>query len=318
MYYLGIDLGGTNIAAGLVNEEMKLVAKTGMPTQAKDGVDAIVARMAQAAEKVVAEYGITMDDVECIGIGTPGVVDDQKKEVAFAANLGFLHTPVVALLEKHLPGKKIYIGNDADVAAYGEYMAGAAKGAPTNMTITLGTGVGGGLIIDGKIFNGFNHAGGEFGHIVIKQGGRPCTCGRKGCWEAYASVTGLIATTHEVMEAHPESKMWELTGGSSDIERISGLTSWDAMRAGDAAGKEVVDQYIKDVATGLTDVINIVQPEVLCIGGGISKEGDALLLPVREIVEREMFARHSETHTEIRIAKLGNDAGIIGAALLGK
>ncbi len=315
MYYIGIDLGGTNIAAGLVDEHYKLVDKVSKPTNAKGGVEQIVERMAQAAKEVVEKCGVSMDDVACIGIGSPGVVDNQKKEVAFAANLGFLHTPVVKMLEKYLPGKKICIGNDADVAAYGEYMAGAAKGVKNCMTITLGTGIGGGLIIDGKIYNGFNHAGGEFGHIVINQNGRPCTCGRNGCWEAYASVTGLIKTTQEMMQNHPESKMWEIAGGK--LENVNGLTSFDAMRAGDPAGKEVVDIYIKAVAEGLVDVINIMQPEVLCIGGGISKEGDTLLLPIQKIANEQMFARHCDTHTEIRIAKLGNDAGIIGAALLG-
>lgn len=315
MYYVGIDLGGTNIAAGLVNEHYKLVDKISKSTNAKDGVEQIVERIAQAAKEVVEKCGVSMDDVACIGIGSPGVVDNQKKEVTFAANLGFLHTPVVKMLEKYLPGKKICIGNDADVAAYGEYMAGAAKGVKNCMTITLGTGIGGGLIIDGKIYNGFNHAGGEFGHIVINQNGRPCTCGRNGCWEAYASVTGLIKTTQEMMQNHPESKMWEIADGK--LENVNGLTSFDAMRAGDPAGKEVVDIYIKAVAEGLVDVINIMQPEVLCIGGGISKEGDTLLLPIRKIANEQMFARHCDTHTEIRIAKLGNDAGIIGAALLG-
>ncbi len=315
MYYIGIDLGGTNIAAGLVNEEFEIVEKCSIPTGVKDGVNAIVDRMAQAAHKVAEMHGITMDEVACIGIGSPGVVDNNKKEVSFAANLGFLHTPVVKMLEDRIPGKKICIGNDADVAAYGEYKAGAAKNIKDCMTITLGTGVGGGLIINGEIYNGFNHAGGEFGHIAIHEGGRPCTCGRKGCWEAYASVTGLIKTTVEMMEKHPESLMWEIAGGNTD--NVNGLTSFDAMRRGDPTAKEVVAEYVRGVAAGLTDVINIIQPEVLCIGGGISKEGETLLGPVREIVEREMFARHSETHTELRIAKLGNDAGIIGAALLG-
>lgn len=314
MYYIGIDLGGTNIAAGLVNEKFEIVAKASIPTEVQDGVEAIVSRMAKAAQKVVEDFKITMEDVECIGIGTPGVVDNDKKEVAFAANLGFLHTPVVQMLEKLIPNKPIYIANDADAAAFGEYKAGAAQGIQNCMTITLGTGIGGGLIIDGKIFNGFNHAGGEFGHICIERNGRPCTCGRKGCWETYASVSGLIKTTAEYMEKYPETIMNKMV---DSVGHISGRTAFDAMRKGDKIAKEVVDEYIESVAVGLIDVINIVQPEVLCIGGGISREGDVLLLPIREIVEREMFARHCDTKTEVRIAKLNNDAGIIGAALLG-
>lgn len=315
MYYLGIDLGGTNIAAGLVNEKFEIIGKASIPTKAKEGVEAIVGRIAEVANKVIDDCGITMDEVECIGIGSPGVVDNEKKEVAFAANLGFLHTPVVSMLEKLIPNKKICIGNDADVAAYGEYKAGAAQGIGTSMTITLGTGIGGGLIIDGKIFNGFNHAGGEFGHICINMGGRPCTCGRNGCWEAYASVTGLIKTTKEYIAENPDSLIWKMIDGN--IDNVSGRTAFEAMRQGDKTAKEIVDVYIKAIAAGLVDVINIIQPEVLCIGGGISKEGDTLLLPIREIVSREMFARHCDVKTEVRIAKLNNDAGIIGAALLG-
>ena len=181
--------------------------------------------------------------------------------------------------------------------------------------IITGYGVGGGIIIDNQVYSGFNFAGAELGHIVISVDGRPCNCGRRGCWESYASVSGLIKLTKQEMLADKTSLMWELVDG--DIEKVNGLTSFNAMRKNDPAGMFVVRSYLKSVAVGIVDVINILQPEVLCIGGGISKEGDYLLLPIKEMVRNELFTRKSDACTDIRIAKLGNDAGIIGAALLG-
>ncbi len=314
MYYLGIDLGGTNIAAGIVNEEMKLVYKTSIPTEAKSGAETIIKRMAEVANKAITGAGITVKDVKSIGIGSPGSIDPENGVVIYANNLDFYDLPMAEMLGKYFPGLPIYIENDANVAAWAEAKCGAAAGVRDSVTITLGTGVGGGMVIISKLYSGFNHAGAEMGHIVIKEGGRPCTCGRKGCWEAYASVTGLIKTTREHMEKNPDSLMWKLAGS---LENVNGLTSFDAMRKGDEEAQKVVNEYLHSVATGLVDIINILQPEVICIGGGISKEGDYLLKPLKEHAEREMYARYNKVRTEIRIAKLGNDAGIIGAALLG-
>lgn len=314
MYYLGIDLGGTNIAAGIVNEEMKLVYKTSIPTEAKSGAETVIKRMAEVANKAIEGAGITVQDVKSIGIGSPGSIDPENGVVIYANNLDFYDLPMAEMLGKYFPGLPIYIENDANVAAWAEAKCGAAAGVRDSVTITLGTGVGGGMVIISKLYSGFNHAGAEMGHIVIKEGGRPCTCGRKGCWEAYASVTGLIKTTREHMEKNPDSLMWKIAGS---LENVNGLTSFDAMRKGDEEAQKVVDEYLHSVATGLVDIINILQPEVICIGGGISKEGDYLLKPLKEHAEREMYARYNKVRTEIRIAKLGNDAGIIGAALLG-
>ena len=314
MYYLGIDLGGTNIAAGIVDEEMKLVHKASIPTEAKAGAESIVARMAEVARQAIEGCGITVDDIKSIGIGSPGAIDPEKGVVIYANNLGFSNTALAEMLGSYFPGKAVYVENDANVAAWAEAKCGAAAGTENSVTITLGTGVGGGMIINGKLYSGFNHAGGELGHIVIREGGRPCTCGRKGCWEAYASVTGLIHTTKEHMKANPDTLMWKIAGS---LEKVNGLTSFDAMRKGDAEAQKVVDEYLHSVATGLVDILNILQPEVLCIGGGISKEGDYLLKPVKAFAEKEMYSRFNMLKTDIRIAKLGNDAGIIGAALLG-
>ncbi len=313
-YYVGIDLGGTNIAAGVVDQNGKIITKSSVPTMASDGVDAIVKNMATVCKTVISDAKLDIDDIESIGIGTPGTLDIKNGIVEYAANLGFKNTPLTKMLSEYFPKKPIYIENDANVAALAESIAGSAKGTNDSIIITLGTGVGGGIIIGGKIYSGFNGRGGEIGHIGIMVDGWQCTCGRKGCWESYASITGLIKLTKIEMKKDKQSVMWRLTNG--DIEKVSGRTAFDGMRKGDKTAKFVVDTYLRYVATGIVDVVNMLQPEVLSIGGGISKEGDTLLIPVKEYVEKKMFSRNAKTKTRICIAKLGNDAGIVGAAML--
>ena len=313
-YYIGIDLGGTNIVAGVVNEAYEIIASAKCKTNCPRPADEILQDMANMALEAAANAGISMEEVEWVGVGSPGCIDADAGVVLFANNLDFYNVPMRAKLEELL-NKKIYIGNDANAAAYGEFMAGAAKGSKSMIAITLGTGVGGGIIIDSKIYTGFNYAGAELGHMTLVAGGRPCNCGRKGCFEAYASATALIAFTKEAMEAHKDSKMWELCGG--DLDKVSGRTAFEAMRAGDAAAKEVTDKYIYYFAEGIASIVNIFQPEVLCVGGGISKEGDILLDPVRHLLETECYSRFCRESTKIVTAQLGNDAGVIGAALLG-
>ena len=209
----------------------------------------------------------------------------------------------------------VYIENDANAAAYGEFLAGSGKGTNSMVAITLGTGVGGGIIIDGKIYAGSNYAGAELGHTVIVKGGRACTCGRDGCFEAYSSATGLINMTKEEMERCPDSLMWEV---SRQQGKVSGRTAFDAMRQGDTAAKRVVDEYIGYLACGLTNMVNIFQPDVLCIGGGICNEGETLMVPLRKLIETERYSKYCQKQTKLVTAVLGNDAGIIGAAMLGK
>ena len=231
----------------------------------------------------------------------------------FSGNLGMKNYPVAEKLEERL-GRKVYIENDANAAAFGESIAGAAKGAKNAVCITLGTGVGGGIIIDGKIYSGSNYAGGELGHMVIVADGRPCTCGRNGCWEAYASATALIYQTQLKMLDNKTSSMWNIADG--DLRNVNGKTAFDAYRMGDKAGSEVVDKYISYIACGVANVINIFQPDIICIGGGVSKEGDTLIAPLMSYVNKDRFGKNLAKQTEIVTAKLGNDAGIIGAANL--
>ena len=316
-YYVGIDLGGTNIVAGVVDGDYNIIAKAITKTNCPRPEKEIAEDMAKMAVQAVENAKLTMDDIEWIGIGTPGIANSATGIVERANNLGFINTPLVKYVEEFIGRNDtpVYIENDANAAAYGEYVAGAAKGAKNAVCITLGTGVGAGIVIDGKIYAGSNFAGAEIGHTVIEVGGAPCTCGRKGCFEAYSSATGLIRMTKESMAENPDSIMNKM---AEERGKVTARTSFDCMRAGDKYAKAVVDKYIKYLAAGITNTINTFQPDILCIGGGVCNEGDPLLLPVKAIVEEEDFANKSEKRTEIVIAKLGNDAGLIGAAFLGR
>jgi Transcriptional regulator/sugar kinase len=315
MYYIGVDLGGTNIAIGLVNENGQIIRKGSVPTKANREPDEIIKDMAELCKKLIAEEGLKISDIEYAGIATPGTADHDSGIVVYANNLPFLQYPLAAKLTEYSGIKKVYIENDANAAAKGEAEWGASKGCNNSIMITLGTGLGGGIIIDKKVYSGFNYAGAELGHVVIEVGGRSCTCGRKGCWEAYSSATGLIKTTKEIMEKNKDSIMWDMCGGN--VENANGRTAFDAMRKGDKAGKEAVDLFTRYLAEGIVNMINIFQPEVLAIGGGISNEKNYLLDPLKDIIEKEQYSRNSEKKTVVKIAQLGNDAGIIGAAMLG-
>ena len=314
MYKLGIDLGGTNIVAGVVDENYNVVATAKVKTNCPRPAEEIIDDMAKVTFEAIEKAGLTIDDIDYMGVGAPGSINPENGFIPYSNNINFVNVPLSDMLKERV-GKDFFIDNDANAAAYGEFLAGSGKGTSHFIAITLGTGVGSGIIIDGKLFYGSNFAGGELGHTAIQVDGEDCTCGRKGCWEAYASATALIRQTKAKMLENKDSVMWEMVGG--DIEKVSGRTSFDAMRKGDKAGKEVVDQYIRYVGIGLINSINIFQPQVLCIGGGISHEGDTLIKPLVEMVDKENYFRgDAELKTVIKTATLGNDAGIIGAAYL--
>lgn len=316
MYYIGIDLGGTNIAAGLVNNRIEIVRKASIPTGAQRASEEIVKDMAQLCFSLLKEEGLSTEDLAYIGIATPGIANSETGCVEYSCNLPFRNYPIAEELKKAVGVSRVLIENDANAAAKGEEVAGSAKGVANSVMITLGTGVGGGIIIDHKVYSGFNHAGAELGHMVIEHDGVPCSCGRCGCWEAYSSATALIRMTREkITERGNATKMYTMVNG--DIANVSGKTAFAAAREGDPAAQEVVDTYIAYLATGIANIINIFQPQVLSIGGGISNERDNLLLPLRAIVEKEQYSRDLHNRTDIRIAALRNDAGIIGAAALG-
>ena len=312
-YRIGVDLGGTNIVAGIVDENNSIVAKAETPTNTPRSADAIFDDIAKVCFEALEKAGATMDDVISVGVGTPGSVNKDNGNIEFANNLGFDNVPAKQMLEERLH-KNVYLDNDANCAALGEAVAGCGNGVKDFVAITLGTGVGSGIIVGGKLVVGKNFAAGEMGHHVIVFGGIRCNCGRRGCWEKYASATALIAQTKEAMEADPSTVMWELVGG--DISKVSGRTAFDGERRGDALAKEVVEQYIKYVACGVANIVNTFQPEVVCVGGGIANEGENLLARVRTIVEGDRYSKHAKVQTKILKAELGNNAGIIGAALL--
>ena len=313
MYNIGIDLGGTNIKVGLVNENYEIVAKASTPTDLPRPAEEIVKSMVDTMWKALNEAKVTIGEVNSVGIGTPGVANRNSGIVLYSCNLGFKNTNLRELFSKFLK-IPLYVENDANAAAFGEVLAGAGKGYKDVVVVTLGTGVGGGIIIDGKIYTGFNFCGAEIGHTVIEYNGRQCSCGRKGCFEAYSSATALINMTKEAMEEHKDSKMWEIAGGS--LDGVDGKTAFDGMRADDQAAKGVVDMYIDYLGCGLTNIINTFQPEMLLIGGGICKEGENLTKPLNEIIRRDSYCVDAERITKLDICKLGNDAGIIGAAAL--
>lgn len=316
MYYIGIDLGGTNIAVGIVDESFKIVKKSSTPTLVNRDPELIIADMGKLCLELLAETGIGLEEVVCAGIAAPGSVNPRTGIIEYANNLPFLRFPIADTLRKYLPVREVYLENDANAAALGEAVGGAAKGKRLSVMITLGTGVGGGVIIDGKIYSGFNYAGAELGHTVIEYNGRQCSCGRKGCFEAYASATALVNMTKEKLAACKDTLMWEMCG--NDINKADARIAFAAMKKGDRAGKEVVDMYISYLACGITNMINIFQPEVLLIGGGVCNEKDYLLKPLTEIVNADQYTRNQAVKTEIKIAALGNDAGIVGAAALGR
>ncbi len=313
MYYIGIDLGGTNIAVGLVDEHLSIVCKESTPTPATDPY-AIADTMATLCNKLVKKAGISFSDIAYAGVACPGIVNRGTGEVVYANNIKFDHFPLATLLCEKMPLSAVYLENDANAAALAEAKAGAARGANNSVMITLGTGVGGGIVIDGRVYMGTNCAAGELGHMVIEKDGRPCSCGRHGCWEAYSSATGLIKMTKEKMEVCPDSLMHEL---AQKHGKVSGRTAFDADRRGDQAGTEVVNEYISYLACGLINMINIFQPEVLVIGGGICNEKENLTNRLSAYIEKESYGSGRVTAPLLRIAELGNDAGIIGAACLG-
>ncbi|MDR0946745.1 MAG: ROK family protein [Ruminococcus sp.] len=312
-YYIGIDLGGTNIKAGAVNENYEILSKVSARTHSHRPAEEIAADMARLSIEAAEKAGISIDDVEWIGIGTPGIADNISGTIPYSNNLGFKDVPMREYINRTIK-KDVYIANDANAAAYGEYLAGAAMGAADAVCITLGTGVGAGVIIDGKIFTGRNLAGTEIGHMVIDPNGRRCTCGRDGCFEVFSSATGLIEMTKEKIREFPDSLIARY---AEEDGHVSARHAFNAMRAGDKPGKDVVDCYIKYLSIGIANVINIFQPDILCIGGGVCNEGDPLLIPLREQVKEQIYTKMLEKNTEIHVAKLGNDAGIIGAAFLG-
>ena len=320
MYTIGIDLGGTNIAVGLCDENLRIIDKISAPTNAHRPPEEITRDMASLASTLISKNELKLSNIISIGIAAPGSIDEKTGVVEYSNNIPMHQFPMVEVFKKYLHVDNVYLANDANAAAYGEALAGSAKGADTSVMITLGPGVGGGIILNGKIFTGgINGNGAELGHTVIVSGGRQCSCGRRGCLEAYASATALTAITREKMH---ELKLKKVPSALFDCEkkegRVSARTAFDAMRLGDTYGTGIVDLYIKHLAEGITNFVNIFQPEIICIGGGVCNEKEYLTKPLCELVNRDQYTRGNAVKTKIVVASLGNDAGIVGAAGLGR
>ena len=320
MYTVGIDLGGTNIAVGICDEELNIVIKGSVPTNAARDPEFIVKDMAALVDKLANDAGISYSEISYVGIAAPGSINSDTGVVGYSNNIQMSDFPMCDIFKKYSPIKEVYIANDANAAALGEALAGAAKGAGVSVMITLGTGVGGGVIMNGKIFaGGINHSGTELGHTVLVSGGRQCTCGRRGCWEAYSSATALSKMTKEKMTELSLKGIPSLMLGQERADgSVSARVAFSAMKQGDPYAKEVCDEYIRYLAEGITNMINIFQPHVLCIGGGVCNEKEYLTVPLIELVERDQYTRTNKIKSKIVTATLGNDAGIIGAASLGR
>lgn len=312
-YSLGIDIGGTNIAAGVVDENYNIICQSKVKTQSDRDYTAVLEDIAAVGKNAVEKAGMTIKDIRWVGLGCPGTCNLDTGIVEYANNLRWTNVPLKSYVEQAL-GIPAYIENDANAAALGEFFAGAAKGADSAIIITIGTGLGAGIIINGKIFSGSNYAGAEIGHTVINVDGEQCTCGRKGCFEAYSSVTALVKFTKRFMEQYPDTLMKEIAEKEG---KVSGRTAFVAAKQGDEAGTKVVELFIKNLACGIINTINVFQPDILCIGGGVSNEGDNLLIPLKERISSEIYSKNSKKNTKIVTCRLGNSAGLIGAAMLG-
>ncbi len=314
MYYIGVDLGGTNIAIGLVDHNGKIFAKGSVPTKREREYPEIIKDMAVLIQDLIKGQGLTIKNFESIGVGSPGVPDCKEGKIVYASNIKFKNVPLREELQKFI-NLPVYVNNDANIAAYAESVAGAAKGYSSSVTVTIGTGIGGGLIIDGKIFSGFNNAASELGHMVVHMDGDQCNCGRKGCWERYASATACIRQTKEAAAENPDSLINKLVGGNP--EKIDAKTAFDAAKQGDETAIALVNRYFGYIGEGLANIVNIFQPEVIVIGGGVCKEGEFLLGPLRKYMVEHTFApAYNIKIADLKVAEMGNGAGIVGAAML--
>ncbi len=310
---IGIDLGGTGIKIGLVDKAYEIIAQTTVPTRGERPYQQVIADMGNAALKLLEESGYQVSDCLGAGIGSPGMIDSKNGIVLYSNNIRWDHVPLATELETYLP-MPVYINNDANCAALGETVKGAAKGCSSAIFLTLGTGVGGGIVIDGKIFEGGHPGGAELGHIRIASEGRKCTCGREDCLEAYASASALIGDAKRMAERFPNSMLWELCG--HDLEQMNAKMPFDAAQAGDPCGQALIGLYIRYLADGITDLANIFRPDMFVLGGGICAQGEKLTEPLNRCLRENCFGAFVSYVPPIVIAKNGNDAGMIGAASL--
>ena len=314
MVYIGIDVGGTGVQVGVVNEQGEIIAKDSFPTGVGRPYQEMIRDMADCTRSAVAKAGLTIDDVKAVGVGIPGIGDNKTGHVIFCTNLGWHDVPLRAEYQQCID-KPVYIDNDATVAGLAESVAGVSANTDSSVFLTLGTGVGGGIVIHGRVWNGFHGVGSEIGHMILKVGGEPCTCGNHGCVERYCSATAIIRMAKEAVAQHPESAI--LTAVNGDANAINAKVVFDAAKAGDEVALVVFRAYVSYLSQAISSIMQFLDPEVVVLGGGVSKAGAFLLDAVRAEVPKYLLFK-TMPHARIELAKLGPDAGTIGAAMLGK
>ena len=314
MYYVGIDLGGTGIKAGIVDEQGNIIHKDSCPTGAERGYGAVIQDMANLAISVVEKSGHRMNEIKAIGIGLPGVMDPRSGRVPFCTNLGWHDVPLIQEMAKYTD-RPVYVDNDATVAGLAESVAGVSAGCANSLFITLGTGVGGGVIIGGKVFSGSHGVASEIGHMVVVADGEMCTCGMRGCWERYASATALIREGRKLCAENPDTALAKAVDG--DLKAITAKHVIDLAKQGDPDCAALFDRYVYFLCLGLRNMVSLYDPEVIALGGGVSHAGEFLLNAVRAKLPSMVFYKDMP-FARVELAKLTNDAGIIGAAMLGR
>ncbi|MBQ8658398.1 MAG: ROK family protein [Clostridia bacterium] len=308
-YIVAIDLGGMSAKGALFTIEGELLCTSRVKTNKSDGFEGTMHALAELSKALTERHGVSFADVEAIGVGSPGVVDSRAGVVLRWTNFEWDTVPFSERLSA-LTGKPVYVANDANVAALGEAKFGATAQYQSSIFLTIGTGIGGGIVFDGKLIEGYKSAGAELGHITIREGGLPCLCGRRGCYEKYASATALIGQTRHAMVENLDSLMWQIAEGK--IENVDGRTAFEAARRGDETAKKVIEQYVGYLSEGIADFVNILRPEAVVLGGGIANEGEALFAPLRKAVDERTYIAMDIVPLKIVGAQLGNLAGVYG------
>ena len=314
MLYIGIDVGGTTAKAGVVDESGNILCKSSCPTGIERGHEAVIHDMAQLALSVLGGSGHALNEICSVGIGIPGIQDPRTGRVPFCTNLGWHDVPLVELMQKEID-KPVYVTNDATAAGLAESIAGVSAGTKNSVFVTLGTGVGGGVVLDGKVFVGPHGVATEIGHMITVAGGELCTCGNRGCWERYASASALIREGRRLAMSQPNGALASAVDG--DLAKIEARTVIDLAKQGDPHCSEIFDNYIHHLCVGLVNLINLYDPEIIVLGGGVSHAGAFLLDKVNALLPKLVFYK-AMPYARVELAKLGNDAGIIGAAMLGR
>jgi len=314
-YSIGVDLGGTNIVCAIVNYQGKIVNRLKVPTFAERGKEATIKRIIETIHENIVQSNIALDDIIGIGIGAPGPLDTKRGVINFAPNLpGWRDVPLKKILEVEF-SMKVVLENDANAAAWGERCFGIGRGVDNLVCFTLGTGIGGGIIIDSKIYHGSNYGAAELGHMTVNKDGPRCNCGNYGCLEAYSSATGIKNRIKSRIKEGIKSDFLNFDSDDELLDSIRLKSIFETARKGDKLTKDIVEEAISYLGIAIANITNILNPEMVVLVGGITNEGDKLLIPLKEEVKKRAFYSNYKS-LKIVIGKLGGNAGVLGAAAL--